>query len=75
MESNSYTLGFSTYLGGQNIDYGQSIAVDSNDNVIVAGTTGSTNFPMKNAYNATFGGIWDSFVAKFNATGFLLWSI
>ncbi len=39
------SLVFSTFLGGSNDDYAFGLAVDSSDNVFVAGTTYSTNFP------------------------------
>jgi hypothetical protein len=43
------TLVYSTYLGGNNNDYGQAIAVDSSGNAYVAGYTTSTNFPTTTA--------------------------
>lgn len=39
-------LVYSTYLGGTNLDIGKAIAVDTNNNVYVAGYTGSFNFPV-----------------------------
>jgi hypothetical protein len=65
---------YSTYIGGTNIDVGQSIAVDGDGNAYVVGHTQSPNFPMVNAYNSTFGGNWDCFVLKLNSSGGLEWS-
>ncbi|HEY3025348.1 MAG TPA: PQQ-dependent sugar dehydrogenase [Pyrinomonadaceae bacterium] len=63
------TLVYSTYLGGTGDDLGSSIAVDSNNNVYLAGTTGSTNFPtMGPAYPAN-SGLSDMFVTKINSAG------
>ena len=39
------TLDFSTYLGGNGTDYTGGIGVDSATNVLVGGTTSSTDFP------------------------------
>jgi hypothetical protein len=44
-------LNFSTYLGGSADDDGPAIAVDSNNNVVVAGTTFSTDFPSPASVN------------------------
>ena len=70
-------LVFSTYLGGNNIDWGNKIVIDDNGNSYITGYTSSNNFPTKNAYNATFGGgsfYGDAFVAKFNSSGSLVFS-
>jgi uncharacterized repeat protein (TIGR01451 family) len=63
------TLVYSTYLGGGGDDSGGSIAVDSNNNIYVAGTTGSTNFPLMNPAYPTNAGLSDIFVAKIDAAG------
>jgi hypothetical protein len=39
-------LVYSTYLGGTNFDVGKAVAVDSSNNVYVAGYTASYNFPV-----------------------------
>lgn len=39
-------LVYSTYLGGNSMDYGRGIALDAADNAYVAGYTYSTNFPV-----------------------------
>jgi uncharacterized repeat protein (TIGR01451 family) len=49
LNTSGSALVYSTYLGGQGIDNGQSIAVDSAGNAWVAGSTESRNFPVTNA--------------------------
>lgn len=72
------TLSFSTYLGGVGNDWATCIVTDSNDNIIIAGSTGSNNFPLLSPYQDTNGGgptyNLDGFIAKFDETGTLLWS-
>jgi hypothetical protein len=46
--SNGTALVFSTYLGGITFDQGQGIALDSSNNIYIAGFTGSANFPTTN---------------------------
>jgi len=60
-------LVFSTYFGL--LDIGNSIAVDSNRNVYVAGSAGP-GLPVVNAIQPTLGGTdGNAFVAKFNPQG------
>ncbi|MFX1534705.1 MAG: SBBP repeat-containing protein, partial [Promethearchaeota archaeon] len=62
-------LVFSTYLGGNEGDTAEDIGVDANGNSYVTGSTESTDFPTQNAYDTTYNGERDVFVAKLNATG------
>jgi hypothetical protein len=65
------TLVYSTYLGGNGLDIGGGIAVDSSGNAYVAGSTeSSTDFPVHSALYSTFGGgTSDAFVTVINPTG------
>ncbi len=54
---------YSTYLGGNNGDSGNGIAVDSSGNTYVAGTTSSNDIPTENALYPNLLGITDGFVA------------
>ncbi|MBU0510661.1 MAG: SBBP repeat-containing protein, partial [Chloroflexi bacterium] len=66
---------YSTYLGGDTVDYGHSIVVGQGETVYVAGYTNSSDFPTTaGAYDTTFGGgtcgsypCYDAFVAKIKA--------
>jgi hypothetical protein len=78
-------LSYMTYLGGSDSDYignassqgtgghqSNGIAVDGSGSVYVTGSTLSTNFPVKNAYQSTGtqqSGHQTAFVTKLNATG------
>ncbi|CAN5358519.1 hypothetical protein BH20ACI2_BH20ACI2_28050 [soil metagenome] len=63
-------LVFSTFLGGTSDDLALGIAVNASG-VHVAGATTSTNFPLANAADGTYGGggFFDGFVSKLNAAG------
>ncbi|MBK8678080.1 MAG: PKD domain-containing protein [Sphingobacteriales bacterium] len=51
------TLIYSTYLGGKRNELPHSLIVDSQNNLVLFGTTGSNNFPATNgAYDKTFNG-------------------
>ncbi len=64
-------LVYSTYLGGNDIDNGTGIAVDVAGNAYVAGYSFSSNFPtISGAFQTTFGGVADAFVAKLAALTF-----
>jgi hypothetical protein len=60
---------YSTYLGGSDNDTGFGVAADSSGNAYVTGETASSNFPVANAIQATYGGVRDAFVSKVNAAG------
>ena len=65
----------SMVFGGSGDDTGSDIAVDSFGNIYVTGSTDSTDFPTNNSYQVpTTGSNLDVFVAKFNATGSLIFS-
>ena len=63
-------LGYSTYLGGNNFDNGNSIAVDGAGDAYVTGATSSSNFPTTaGAFQTTLVGSSNAFVAKLNPAG------
>src|SRR5580658_564990 len=69
------TLVYSTYLGGSGSDNAQGIAVDSDQNVYIAGSTQSSDFPVTSGAYQTTSGSSCSFVTKLNAAGTALsWS-
>jgi len=58
----------STYLGGDDSDWGLSIALDGTGNVVVTGATGSSDFPTTSgAYDRSQNGSIDAFVLKLNS--------
>ncbi len=60
---------YSTFLGGNSIDRGYGIAIDSAGNAYVTGRTSSTDFPTANPVQAVHGGEEDGFITKLNAAG------
>jgi hypothetical protein len=64
------SLVYSTYLGGTTgNDYATGIAVDASGAAYVTGGTQSTDFPIKNPFQAALSGIEDAFVTKLNPAG------
>ena len=68
------SLRWSTFFGGSSGDAGQAICVDSEDNVVIVGSTSSTDFPVINGHDASHNGKDDIFVTKFQSNGSLIWS-
>jgi uncharacterized repeat protein (TIGR01451 family)/uncharacterized repeat protein (TIGR02543 family) len=66
-KSGNASLVYSTYLGGNDEDIGNGIAVDSGGNAYVTGFTWSTNFPTLNQYQTNQAGV-DVFVTKIDTT-------
>ena len=58
-----------TYLGGNNVDEGNGIAVDSAGNAYVTGYTASTNFPLQSPIRSSTTASVDAFVTKLNPAG------
>ncbi len=68
---------YATYLGGSEMDYAYSIAVNNDGEAFVAGFTYSSDFPMNitvggepaPGYHQIYSGTADAFVVKLNETG------
>jgi len=62
-------IDYSTYLGGNDKDWGKDVAIDSSGNVYVTGRTYSSSFPTHSAMGTSLNGNNDVFVTKFDPTG------
>ena len=60
---------YGTYLGGAGDDGGSAIAVDSEGNAYVTGSTASSDFPAPGALQGQPGGSGDAFIVKINPLG------
>ena len=66
---------YSTYLGGSNSQFANSVSVDPAGEAVIAGVTQSTDFPLFNAYQSSISadqfGDWGvyGFLTKFAANG------
>ena len=60
---------WSTYLGGSGLDQAYSAGTDLQGDVYVTGYTDSSNLPVKDARQATYGGGTDAFLARYSAAG------
>ncbi len=58
-------LSYSTYLGGSEMDQARSIAMDSHGDIVMTGSTSSSDFPTTaGAYDPTYNGGGDIFVTR-----------
>jgi hypothetical protein len=77
---NGQGLSYSTYLGGNENDYGYRIAVDGSGNAYVTGATQSTNFPTTSVSGLTLGQNgtnavnFDAFLTKLDNNGNIAYS-
>lgn len=55
---------YSTYIGGQDLDYGFAIAVDEGGSAYVTGNTLSTDLPLMDPLQPMNGGYYDAFISK-----------
>lgn len=60
---------FLTYLGGNETDFAWEVAVDPDDNIIVAGRSASADYPAMNGLNDTYSGSFDAVATKFTPDG------
>ena len=75
LSSDGRSMIFSTYLTGTDWDVASGLALDSVGNVYVCGETTSTDFPLRNPIQASYGGgTYDGFVTELSATGDMLFS-
>jgi uncharacterized protein (TIGR03437 family) len=63
------SLVYATFLGGTGEDNGFRVAVDGQGSAYLYGYTKSTDFPVKNAFQAASGGLFDVFLTKFSPAG------
>ncbi len=68
LSASGTALVYATYIGGRSDDRGAGIAVDSSNQVIVTGSTTSSDFPLFSQLGA-FGGKRHAFVLKLNSVG------
>ena len=57
------------YIGGSDQDYGLALALDSNKNVFVTGSTTSSDFPTVKPYQGQLPGPYSGFLTKVSADG------
>jgi hypothetical protein len=70
LDASGSTLLYSTFLGGSGVDELYAIALDATGAAVLTGWTLSSNFPTTTgAYDTTYGGGFDGFVTKLDATG------
>jgi hypothetical protein len=67
-------ISYSTYLGGSQDEWGIGIAVDGSGNAYISGYTGSSDFPMLNAVQGSYGGGNDAFVTRLTLSGAISYS-
>ncbi len=73
--NSSGALQWGSYYGGNSADYGYGVAVDGSGNVFINGYTASgTTMTTPGAYQTVLNGIYDAYLAKFNASGAIQWA-
>ncbi len=74
LSSDGRNLLWGTYLGGSNDDKLGEINFDQSGNIVITGSTRSTDIPVKNGYQMTHNAGYDGYVAKLSSDGSsLIW--
>jgi hypothetical protein len=67
-------VSWSTYYGGSDLDYGETICLDPQRNIVIGGGTFSTNgIASTISFQPTIGGNYDAFAAKLTPLGQRMW--
>ena len=69
LDSTGSNLVYADYLGGNGQDYGYALVLDSANEVLVTGTTASSDFPAVNAFQDSNQGSFNAFLTKISADG------
>ncbi len=70
LDQTGSSLNYSTFIGGNNDDYGNEICIDNDGNAYLIGDTINGNFPTTTgAYDTSHNNNWDVFVTKLNSNG------
>jgi hypothetical protein len=67
--ANGNTVEFATYFGGSGQEGATDIAVDSNGARYIVGETNSSDLPLSNALQSSFGGLQDVFATRIGPEG------
>ncbi len=62
-------IDFCTYLGGEDFEDPFGSTIDQEGNILLSGRTASSNFPVINEVQSSYGGIVDGIVSFFDADG------
>ncbi|MCX6581872.1 MAG: SBBP repeat-containing protein [Candidatus Aminicenantes bacterium] len=71
-DSTGKDLEYSTFLGGAETEGASHVAIDSSGNAYIIGSTRSSNFPTKRAFQNNYNGDYDVFVSMLPANGYSL---
>jgi hypothetical protein len=69
IDSSGSVFHFSTYLGGDSMDFAKDIAASISGTIWVTGYTGSGDYPIANALFPALSGKLDAFVTQLSETG------
>lgn len=69
LDATGSNLIYADYIGGNSQDYGVGLVLDSANNVYIAGSTESSNFPLVTPYQAQQPGPYSGFLTRVSADG------